>query len=274
MKNVLFTAMLTMTIVGSGSAAFAQAERDQPLQELFQTEVVYPQEKGAFQFMSAANFSRGNQKFSSDLTVEYGLTHAWQIDLQWESFVRKKTEDGLTLRGSGDLRIGTKYSFLNIHGSHFHSAIGFELGLPAASANRGISEGKIEYEPYIIVARDFPRLSRLQLFSQLGLTLAHSITRSTATADNHDGKTVELNSGMFVPYGHARFTMEINWSKATKENSLYLTPGIIWKLPRNLEFGVGMPIGLSRDAESFRTIVKLVYEFGDPKDHRKDRLVR
>ena len=268
MKKMLFVVVL-LALVSFDSEAMAQEESDQPLQGVFQTELVYPQEKGAFQFTSTSTFARGNKKFSNDLTVEYGLTHAWQIELQWESFARKNNEDGLITRGSGDLRLGTKYSFMNMRGSKFHSAVGFELGLPATSAKKGISEGKIEYEPYVILAKDFPGLSRLQLFSQLGLSFAHSLTRSTASDENLDGKTVEWNSGMFVPYRKARFSTEINWSKGAEENNLYLTPGIIWKLPRDMEFGVGVPVGISRDADSFKVIVKLVYEFGGARDHRK-----
>src|SRR6267143_5770434 len=166
MKKLLLIAVLLALTAGFGSKAMAQIVRDQPLQEVFQTELVYPQEKGALQFKSASTFGRVNKKFSHELAVEYGLTRAWQIGLQWESFARKTNEDGLISRGSGDLRIGTKYSFMNIHGSHFHGAVGFEFGLPAAGAKKGISESKIEYEPYFVVAKDFPRLSRLQLFSQ------------------------------------------------------------------------------------------------------------
>jgi hypothetical protein len=266
MQRMLFIAVLLALTVGVGSPSVAQDERDQPLQEVFQTELVYPQEKGSFQFESASTF--GNKSFSNSLTVEYGLTHAWQIDLQWESFARKQTTEGLIAHGSGDLSIGTKYSFMNIGGSHFHGAVGFELGVPAASVKKGISEGQIKYEPYVVVARDFPRLSRLQLFSQLGVSFAHSVTPSTAL----NGKTIEWANGMFVPYRHVRFTTEINWSKGPNENILYLTPGFIWKLPRDFEFGVGLPLGLSRDADSFRTIVKFVYEFGGARDHPKERI--
>jgi hypothetical protein len=271
MKEMLLIAVLLALSPGFGSDAMAQEERDQPVQEVFQTELVYPQEKGAFQLTSASTFGKVNKKFSNELSVEYGLTRAWQMGLQWESFARKTNEDGLISRGSGDLRLGTKYSFMSMRGSNFHSAVGFELGLPAASAKKGISEGKMEYEPYVILAKDFPGLSRLQLFSQLGITFAHSITRSTASDDNQAGKTFEWNSGLFFPYRRARFTTEINWSKNTKENNLYLTPGIIWKLSRDMEFGLGVPLGLSRDAESFRMIAKLVYEFGGVRDRRKQR---
>src|SRR3979409_1295260 len=150
MKKLLFIAVLLALTAGSNSKAMAQIVRDQPLQEVFQTELVYPQEKGAFQFTSASTFGTVNKKFSHELAVEYGLTHAWQIGLQWESFARKTNEDGLISRGSGDLRLDTKNSFMNMRGSNFHSAVGFELGLPGASAKKGISEGKIEYEPYVI----------------------------------------------------------------------------------------------------------------------------
>jgi hypothetical protein len=270
-KKLLFIVGLLALTARFDYEAIAQAERNQPLQEVFQTELVYPQEKGSFQLSSALTFARANKKFSSDLTVEYGLTQAWQIDLQWESFARRETEHGPVTQGSGGLRVGTKYSFMNVSGSNFHSAVGFELSLPASSANKGISEGKIEYQPYVVVAKDFPRLSRLQLFSQMGITFAHSITRSSAN-DNRDEKTIEWNSGMFVPYRRVRFTTEVSWSRSAAEETLYLTPGIILKLPRNLDFGVGVPIGLNRNADSSRAILKFVYEFGGKKD-REDALV-
>lgn len=130
---LLIVALLALTL-GLDSSALAQEEKDQPLQEVFQTEMVYPQEKGALQFSAALIFGRVNKKFSNDLTLEYGLTQAWQVSLQWESFARQKTEGGLISRGSGDLRIGTKYSFMNIRGSHFQKgmrscskAIGYSL---------------------------------------------------------------------------------------------------------------------------------------------------
>jgi hypothetical protein len=268
MKKILLIAVLLASTVGFESAAMAQSETGQPVEEVFQTELVYPQEKGTFQFTSASTLGRVNKKFSNELAVEYGLTHAWQISLEWETFGRKTNEDGLISRGSGDLRLGTKYSFMNIGGSNFHSAVGFELGVPAARARKGISESNIEYEPYVIVAKDFPKLSRMQLFSQLGLSFSHSIVRSTSDDDNQDGKTIEWNSGLFIPYRQARFTTEINWSKETHESNLYITPGIIWKLPRDMEFGVGVPVGLSRDADSVRMIVKLVYEFGGARQAR------
>lgn len=266
MKRVLFNAMLAILIVGFGVNLVAQEHDDQPIEEVFQTELVYPQEKGVFQFTSTAIFSNADKNFSTDLTFEYGVTHAWQISLEWESFARKKTGDGVMSRGSGDLSIGTKYSFMNMRGSNFHTAVGFDVGIPAASEKNGISERQMEYEPYVIVAKDFPRFSRLQLFSQFGLNFSKSVSRPTAEEDNRTERSVEWNSGMFVIYRQARFTTEINWSKSPNENSLYLTPGIVWKLPADLEVGLGVAVGLSVDADRIRTVVRLTYEFGGARD--------
>lgn len=262
MKKALFTAVILALSLGHTANSLAQTSDDEPLQEVFQTELVYPQEKGAFQLTSSFTFSKATNEFSNDLSLEYGLTHSWQIDVEWQSFARKKPFDGQILHGSADLRLGTKYSFMNIQGSNFHGAVGFELGVPGASARNGISEGKIEYEPYLIVAKDFPRLSRLQLFSQLGISFAHSTSESMSDEHDRNEKTVEWSGGMFVPYRRARFTTEISWSKSSDECHLYLTPGLVWKLFRDLEIGAGVPIGLARDADPFGIIAHVVYEFG------------
>jgi hypothetical protein len=94
---------------------------------------------------------------------------------------------------------------------------------------------------------------------------ALSLPKSSAN-DNRDERTIEWNCGMFVPYRRVRFTTEVSWSRSAAEETRYLTPGIILKLPRNLDFGVGVPIGLNRNAGSVRAILKLVYEFGGKKD--------
>ena len=39
-----------------------------------------------------------------------------------------------------------------------------------------------------------------------------------------------------------------------------------------MEFGVGVPIGLTRDADGFRTIMKLIYEFGGDSGRKSEKL--
>lgn len=135
MREIVLVVLLTALTLVLSSEAIAQDQSDPPIQEVFRSELVYPQEKGVFQLTSTTAF-RKHKAVSNVISIEYGLTQPWQVDLEWESFARKVSEDGLVLRGSGDLRIHTKYSFVNIGGSNFHSAVGFELGLPAGSAKK------------------------------------------------------------------------------------------------------------------------------------------
>lgn len=268
MKNFPTIALCATVFFALQTVALAQTPNEQPLQELFQTETVYPQEKGETQLTFVSKFSRNREHrlFEMPLGIEYGLTDKWQVGLEWAVTSRLTTDDTKT-RGPGDLRVGTKYSWMNIRHSNFHAAAGFELGLPTGNVEKGIGEGEVEYEPYVIVAKDFPKLSQLQIFSQLGVAIGQTVKTPDGEEDEESiSKTIEWNNGFFVSYRRARFTTEVNWSKSGTENSVYLTPGTVWKLPRNVEFGFGVPVGLTRDADRFRAIVKLIYEFGGAKE--------
>jgi hypothetical protein len=77
----------------------------------------------------------------------------------------------------------------------------------------------------------------------------------------------DLGVGTFVPFRHLVFTGEFNlstnrWNNGGREREITATPGLVWRLPRNLEIGVGAPVGLTRDADKFGAILKFVYEFG------------
>jgi hypothetical protein len=251
--------------------ARAQTAGERPLQELFQTETVYSQDKGETQLTLVSRFSKsaGRKLFENPVALEYGISDGWQVTVEWSAANRLTTADGKT-RGSGDLRIGTKYSWMNLRHSNFHAAVGFELGVPTGNVAKGLGEGNLEYEPYVVVAKDFPKLAHLQVFSQFGVTFAQHVKGPVSIDDQGAKRTAEWNSGLFVPYRKVRFTSEFNWSKSVAQSSLYLTPGVIWKFPRDLEFGVGVPFGVTRDADRFRAIVKLVYEFGGAGRSKKE----
>jgi hypothetical protein len=151
---------------------------------------------------------------------------------------------------------------------YFHSAVGLEVSLPMGSVEKELSEGFIEYEPYLIVARDFPKLNNMQVFSQVGVGFVQR-TRRPAEADEGEPAAHEfdLGVGMFVPFRRIVFTGEFNlstnrWNNGGREREMYATPGVVWRLPRNWEVGVGAPVGLTRDADKSGAIFKVVYEFG------------
>jgi len=240
-----------------------------PFEELFQTDMVYPEGKGECEFELAPTFQRAadGDTLTIPLSVEYGLTSNWQAEVEWNAFVQHNSADGPTTRGIGDLELGTQYSFLGIGGSLFHIAPRFSIELPLGDVNEDLSEGFVEYNPAVIVARDFPQLHNAQLFTEMGINLVQRV-KTPSDSDEREPAADELdwNAGFFVPFSHGAISMEFNWDNNQwnnhgDENQMYLTPGLIWKLPDDVEIGVGIPIGLNGDSDRFGIITHLIVEF-------------
>jgi hypothetical protein len=273
MRQSFWIACCVAMCFGPTSPMFAQEKdvelREQPIQEVFQTGLVYPQERGEVQLSYTSRFSKGKHHSALEtlLNFEYGITDRWQVEIEWNAMNRRTEIGEVATRGRGDLSIGTQYSFMNMRRSNFHSAIGFEVTFPTGSVEKELSEGFIEYEPYLIVARDFPKLNNLQIFSQVGVGLVQRVRRRVG-ADEEEPAAHEFNfnAGMFMPFRRMVFTGEFNlstnrWNNGGQEREMYLTPGVIWRLPHAWEIGFGVPVGLTRDSDKSGAILRVVYEF-------------
>jgi hypothetical protein len=265
--------MLFCAGIGAVARADEEDEAGPLIEELFQTESVYPQEEGEVQVTvtTAYRNGRGADVFAVPLTFEYGITDSFQVEVEWDAFVHfdpdeersrwsretflqilpggEEEDDGgptQSTSGIGDLGIGLKYSWMAIAGSGFHSAVGAEVVLPTGDDDRELGEGEVEFEAYGILAKDLPNLHNCQLFTQLGIEVGD------------DESLVFCNAGLIVPIGYARFTTEFNWS----EEDVYITPGLIWDLPGTWECGVGVGVGLNNDSDHTRIIGQVSHEFG------------
>ncbi|MCP5108090.1 MAG: hypothetical protein GY950_32180, partial [bacterium] len=227
-------------------------EEEQPLQELFQTETVYPQEKGEIQFSVIADFNKKKNRESLyfPLLIEYGITDNWQVEMELSPYLYKKNLLGKKRYGIDTLEIGTKYSFMNIADTRLHAAVGFELGIPFRRSGEPTGDEEIEYEPFFILAKDFPGLNNAQVFTELRLGI------------EKDFEEMEFNwnIGFFIPVGRYCFTGELNFTGG-ENKELYFTPGLVWNLPGTWELGTGVAIGLNDFSDNFRVILILTYEF-------------
>jgi len=260
----------------------ADDEREQPIQEVFQTDLVYPQEKGEVQLTLAPQFHRAGQsrQWIIPLSIEYGLTDAWQVELEWAMFQHRNPGEESTTFGIGDLEIGTQYSFMNLAGAHFHAAGALHILFPTGNVNDDLTEGFIEYEPSLILARDFPGLNNLQLFTQVGIGLVQRIKSPDAPKEREPAAhEFFLRAGFFLPFklpvGTFAFTSEFTWTtnawnNSGEEDQKYYTPGLVWNLPHGWEIGIGAAIGLNDDADAYRIIGMLTYEFETQKRHSRE----
>ena len=257
----------------TATRAAAQAEVgvniDQPIQEIFQTGLVYPQDKGEVQLTYTSRFSTGSGEklWRSQVAVEYGITDRWQVEFEWEARRSRTLIGAPPASGPADLAIGTQYSFMKIRGSNVHSAIGLEVSLPVGSVEDDLNEGLVEVEPYFIIAKDFPRLKNLQLFSQVSVALVHRTKQpGEEIVEEPVAHEFNLGLGMFLPFRDLVITGEFNfssnrWNHRGQEREMFVTPGIVWRLPRNWEIGIGAPQGLSQGSAKHGLVVKIVAEF-------------
>lgn len=171
------------------------------------------------------------------------------------------------VRGIGDLEVGTQYSFMNVGDSLFHIAPRFSIQVPLGDVNKDLSEGFLEYEPALILARDFPELHQTQIFTEIGASFVQRI-HTPIDRDDAEPSAHELNlgSGFFVLFPHGAVTMEFNWNNNQwnhhgTENGMCLTPGYLWRVAPEVEIGLGVPVGLNNSSDRFEVIAHVVCEF-------------
>ena len=230
----------------------------QPLQDVFQTELVYPQEKNEFQFtvVPACYQYSGYEQYQLPFIAEYGITNRWQLEFEWKTFQYKKLHSGNSVTGTGDLQIGTKYSFMNIGNSDFHAAAGFEIGIPLGDEKKGLSEGFWEYEPYLLLAVDFPKFNNAQLFGQTGISFMQR-----KETDEPEGNELNLGGGFFIPFKHLVLSSEFTWYHSEEANQLFYTPGAVLTMNNGWETGLAFPFGLNKQTLNFGIMVMITFEF-------------
>ena len=240
-----------------------------PIEELFKTDTVFPEEKGELEVGTAPLFQHNSSVdiFTIPLTLEYGITSNWQAEVEWNAYVQRNPKRGAIQRGRGDLELSTQYSFLNINDSPYHVAPRFALGIPTGNINKEMSEGFLEYEPGVVLARDLPIGRRTQLFTELSLGFVQRVKRPFE-ADDAEPAAHEfmLGTGFFTLIPHGALTMELNWNNNRwnnhgTENQLYVTPGVLWRMANSVEFGVGVPVGLNRQSDRFQIAAHFIWEF-------------
>jgi hypothetical protein len=259
----------TLARADDDDAAGSTNRVKRPIEELFKTDVIYPQEVGELELELASAYQNhaGEDKWTLPVSLEYGLTDSWQVEGGWDSLVQRYPKNQTVVRGVGDLELGTQYSFMNISGSSFHIAPRFSIQVPVGDVNKGLSEGFLEYEPAVILARDVPELHHTQFFTEIGAGLVQRVNRPKDTADaDPAAHEANLGSGFLVLFPKSAATLEFNWANNKwnhhgTENDLYVTPGCLWRARRNMEIGLGIPIGLNNRSDRFDVMAHLVWEF-------------
>ena len=252
--------------------AFAEPNKNgniivpQPIQEMFQSNLVYPQEEDEIQFTLFPSFSKNlsGQKARTLFEVEYGITDAFQVIFEWDGLLYNNPRAGSTIAGPGNIEVGAQYSWMGLGDGNTHFSFGNLIELPVGPVENGLTEGFIEVQPFIVLARDFPKLNQSQIFFEFGFDWVDQV-RSVPESSEPEVDSITWNVGAFFPIGLWRATIEINGSNnkwdGGNRNDIYVTPGTIYKLSKEWEIGVAAPIGATKTSDDYRVVGYLMREF-------------
>lgn len=252
--------------------SFAETEENnsriipQPIQEMFQSNLVYPQEEGEIQFTLFPSFRKSNNSKNARtlFEVEYGITDAFQVVFEWDGLLYKNPNNGPTISGPGNIEIGAQYSWMGLGDGNTHFSLGNLIELPVGPVDNGLTEGFLEVHPFAVLARDFPDVNQSQVFVEFGFNWAEKI-RSVPSGPDPAFNSISWNVGGFFPLGSWRATLEFNGSNnewdGGNTNEIFVTPGIINKLSREWEVGIAAPIGTTSTTDDYRVVGYLMWEF-------------
>ena len=223
-------------------------EREQPIQDLFQSILVYPQEQNELQFTSSPQFHKGQDENQWLLPVafEYGVTDAFQVGAEWVAYRHRDPDDEPSEQGIGDVELEAQYTWMSISDLPVHAALAMGVLIPTGDEDRDLGEGSVAAEPVAILALDLDELNGGQIFLNVGAEIDKDQTEKF------------VNVGAFVPLRNWVPSLEWNWSEDAEER--YLTPGLTWHAADAWYLGLGVPVGLEDEADDYRVIFQIVYE--------------
>lgn len=238
--------MLAMVILLPRAATGQDTK--QPLQELFLTEVVYPQERGETQLTLSVLLDRSRTSRSAliPLSIEYGLTDRWQIGAGWDGYVPLQDSSLKNLR-SARVSFGTKYSVMNIAHSPVHAAVGVDVEFPDAGAFPD-DEGEtgIEADTFVALAADVGR--GVTLFGSGGYSLESRAATELFKNGERPDDPATLSFGALLAFHRATVALEytnrndgLPWRL---EGSPLMTPSVVFHPGHQWELAAGIPFPL------------------------------
>jgi hypothetical protein len=243
--------------------AICQEAPPQPLQELFLTEVVYPQQAGEVQvtLSSLVNRAGSSDAALTPFTIEYGVTGRWQVEAEWRGY--RQHAAMISPYKTEGLSLGTKYSFMNIAHSHVHAAVGVDAEFHPTTVDATEDEHATELDPFLSLAVDLPR--RVTLFGSAGTGVAPGEVADFFRHGERPDQPATISVGGLIAL--ARVTISTEYTDRSDalpwrlDGAPLLTPGVVLHPGSEWELGVGTPIGMRSGHHTVGLAMHLLKEF-------------
>ena len=261
------TLLLGVLILLPRVAAGQEERRPQPVQELFFTEVVYPQEKGEIQltFGTLVDRSGGRTDKSAlmPLSIEYGLTNRWQIQAGWDGHTQFHNSPFKNIR-TARVSVGTKYSWMNIARSPVHAAFGMDVEFPRTDTfAEGEGKEGMELEPFVAFASDLPW--SVSVFGSVGLSFEPKeiadLAEHAARPDDRGTISFGALKAFHAVTLAAEYTNRSDQLPWRLDGAPLLTPSIVLHPGHQWELSAGLPVALRHGQHQPGLAMNIIKEF-------------
>jgi hypothetical protein len=222
-----------------GEAEPSKPPLSEYIQEFFLSDAVRCQERGEWQLTAGVD-THQHIGTSSVLKTQYGVTNRLQLGVELPYGLTEEEAEETRFRWS-TVSLGVEYQIIRSD-QPFALSAGLALGVPVRS------NGEVEYEPTVLMARSFRKLQ----------------IHASFVADVGEGKpSFQYNLASVYPVQRHWFpTFEFNGRSLYGNGAFYITPGLYRHLAHHLEIGTGVPFGVGGMAGRLGIVGKLTWELG------------
>ena len=249
--RVVLLCVVGVASFGRIATAETQRERRALIEEFLTAEPSYVQLKGEIEFSSAFDYRKPAGDWSVPVLVEYGITD--RVEAEVEARYLSVPGDGALSRGLGDVELGLHYA-LRPDVDKVAVTLGADVGLPTGDEAKGLGSGRADVE----------------FFAIAGTKLGRAELHVTGMLEVEEEIKPALNAAAVCPHGALRFTLEANVlpgeekpgeEKGNEDLRVVVTPGLFHRPSPEIEYGIGVPMGLTKAAPGWGIIGRLTIEF-------------
>ena len=205
------------------------------------------QSTGVFRFFKLPD----QKRITAAADFEYGLTDRWELDTEVPyEFVNPN--DGSSVNGIGDVEAAVRYGVIPLDEQPFALTAGLGFGIPTGDRTRDLGEGRLTLEPFFTAGTWLGRFN-----AQLNCGWRHAVTN----AGNEPRDEFEYNLALLYPVDRWFLSIEGNGQSTRDATAYYITPELICRLGKNVEFLVAVPIGVTHAAADYGVIASVTLEF-------------
>lgn len=257
MKRLLLLAALFLPLSFAGAQETNESRRLP--QELAITRSVVVQDADEFQSTAGFRYFRfpDEKHTTAEAEFEYGLTDRWELDAEVPyEFVKPNRERSVD--GIGDVETAVRYAVVPVDRQPVAITAGLGVGIPTGDRVRDLGEGRLTMEPFFTASTWLGRFN-----AQLNCGWQRAVT------DAGEEPRDEFTYNVAIMYPVDRWFLALEGDgTSTRETTAYtITPEVVCRLAKNMEFLVGVPVGVTGDGADYGVVVEVTLEL-DNATHR------